>query len=1264
MKPPCKVKKQKSARSSNSENLMGVRKTKPKKIEIKKHVWFDLNATIIFPEHSDYQKTVGEHLKQKKSSLRCKSTLSVAKSSKGILKKSFSSVSTRSSSADKDNNSNKSCFDYSVSSHDDNPLQPNLSMQCIKKPLKGILKNKCVNFLESNNSVSHYGCRYSLEKCDENFVSGENVSPCSSHGICDSVTNLRLKSQPITFQNLKTNVVEKASFDSLMSSVSRLQISKVTVSNNNNSDSDILCDLRARSMNPNCVDDPEFEARLDMNNNSQNLDANFMPDNEKVQQDEVFTADQKVSNILCDNLRIRSLESIDISKVKPCLDMNNNSQDWDENLTPDNEIAQQDEVFTADQKIYYMQCDNLVFNEYCEDNADAWLDMNNNSQDWDKNLTHDNEKVQQDEVFTPDQNKKNVIEQSDSQNDALLDPDYSLPPAIFMATTAQSHCPIKSNPLTPGVESNNISKETINLDSVNGNNHSVVSEYLNNVRKTCCEVLTCPVINCGMTFIDETLYRYHLSTLEHSQCNPTKTLVNGTLPLLANFLCPSCGLTFAEESSCIDHMLTQDHLPLLPPVSFFVYTCPQCLSFFPSFLSAAQHMESSNHYITSFSFVDDQKSCHLSSPIPVPYRVMEEFKSRCQKVGCDLLCEDCGLKLLSPLQLNSHLKEAHRVVSKCHQTSIDVFNSFLTHLACAECRQFIYSKTSQSQLCIHTDCPLQGPVLSLKAKSLREFILRCGITDCNVATENDLELKTTVGPSISEPSLSDSCQSKLYQKKISMFRKKLNSNKVKIDKAVAVFCNEVSDLSSSSENDLVNKAPESTNQFEASCSYDYNETNTSHRLKKQGRSNTKRNEEQEDGSPSQNHSSGHSVEKRLPGKRGTSLKRKHNLSLSPDQKKKRKLSQIKDFNIESSDEGAAVKTDVFLQLSSSPSSSTKDGGYLSEEIHLPSECNSYAVDGNHLTQGESVSHESFGLWNLCSFAFDTSSSRQGPIVTESSDLAQNNDNLPSNHENSELSQAVQLEILKGIQNFRKCPCKRNKTNKGKGKGRKHTNDYKTPYKSSCNYCYFKLYHSTIIKNKDIKQTAIQPQQSCAETLRSTALVDPSLRLCLDGPFTFDIPSTSEEFLESAGLSKIMSPQMDHLAQMDRIIFADLENFMIFDLIIEPLLPASFVWGFISSRPGTPYHMETFFAKYPLYCALKCENRVHVSIDIGTSKDAADFAMCLTIAKVDDRLPTSIPFFIVSRDKGFKEVENQMKHSDRKVVLLTPKGYLSAQDFYI
>ncbi|KAK0052142.1 E3 SUMO-protein ligase ZNF451 [Biomphalaria pfeifferi] len=1174
---------------------MGVRKTKPKKIEIKKHVWFDLNATIIFPEHSDYQKTVGEHLKQKKSSLQCKSSLSVAKSIKGILKKSFSSVSTRSSSVDKDNNSNKSCFDYSVSSHDDNPLQPNLSMQCRKKPLKGILKNKCVNFLESNNSVSHYGCRYSLEKCDENFVSGENVSPCSSLGICDSVTNLRLKSQPITFQNLKTNVLEKASFDSLMSSVSRLQISKVPVSDNHNSDSDIMCDnLRARLMNPNCVDEPEFEAWLEMNNNSQDWDENLTPNNEIVQQDEVFTADQKVSNILCDNLRIRSLESIDISKLKPCLDMNNNSQDWD------------------------------------------------------KNLTHDNEKVQQDEVFTSDQNKKNVIEQGDSQNDALLDPDYSLPPAIFMATTAQSHCSIKSNPVTPGIESNNISKETINLDLVNGNNHSVISEYLNNVRKTCCEVLTCPVINCGMTFIDETLYRYHLSTLEHSQCNPTKTLINGTLPLLANFLCPSCGLTFAEESSCIDHMLTQDHLPLIPPVSFFVYTCPQCLSFFPSFLSAAQHMESSNHYITSFSFVDDQKSCHLSSPIPVPFRVMEELKSRCQKVGCDLLCEDCGLKLLSPLQLNSHLMEAHRVVSKCHQTSIDVFNSFLTHLACAECKQFIYSKTSPSQLYIHTDCPLQGPVLSLKATSLREFILRCGITDCNVATENDLELKTIVGLSISEPSLSDSCQSKLYQKKISMFRKKLNSNKVKIDKAVAVFCNEVSDLSSSSEKDLVNKAPESTNQFEASCSYDYNDTNTSHRLKKQGRRNKKRNEEEEDGSPSQNHNSGHSVEKRLPGKRGTSLKRKHNLSLLPDQKKKRKLSQIKDFNIESSDEGAAVKTDVFHQLSSSPSSSTKDGGYLSEEIHLPSECNSYAVDGNLLTQGESVSHESFGLWNLCSFAFDTSSSRQGPIVTESSDLAQNNDNLPSNHENSELSQAVQLEILKGIQNFRKCPCIRNKSNKGKGKGRKHTNNYKTPYKSSCNYCYFKLYHSTIIKNKDTKQTAIQLQQSCAETLRSTALVDPSLCLCLDGPFTFDVPSTSKEFLESAGLSKIMSPQMDHLAQMDRIIFADLENFMIFDLIIEPLLPASFVWGFISSRPGTPYHMETFFAnRYPLYCALKCENCVHVSIDIGTSKDAADFAMCLTIAKVDDRLPTSIPFFIVSRDKGFKEVENQMKHSDRK-----------------
>ena len=74
----------------------------------------------------------------------------------------------------------------------------------------------------------------------------------------------------------------------------------------------------------------------------------------------------------------------------------------------------------------------------------------------------------------------------------------------------------------------------------------------------------------------------------------------------------------------------------------------------------------------------------------------------------------------------------------------DVFADLLTDQACAECGQFIYQGLPSTGMCLHTGCPLQGPVLSWPARTLREFVLRCGITGIGVGTEYNLDCGTLV----------------------------------------------------------------------------------------------------------------------------------------------------------------------------------------------------------------------------------------------------------------------------------------------------------------------------------------------------------------------------------------------------------------------------------------------------------------------------------------------------------------------------------------
>ncbi|XP_052091771.1 E3 SUMO-protein ligase ZNF451-like [Mytilus californianus] len=123
----------------------------------------------------------------------------------------------------------------------------------------------------------------------------------------------------------------------------------------------------------------------------------------------------------------------------------------------------------------------------------------------------------------------------------------------------------------------------------------------------------------------------------------------------------------------------------------------------------------------------------------------------------------------------------------------------------------------------------------------------------------------------------------------------------------------------------------------------------------------------------------------------------------------------------------------------------------------------------------------------------------------------------------------------------------------------------------------------------------------------------------------------------------------YLKTMVNIIFLDLDNWTGFFPKLPNRLPERFfVWAFYGGNTHwkEPYQCGAY--EYQVR-----ENRFYLHDRCGTRKDAADFAICLTVGQMDMVLPPTVHFTILSGDKGFMEIERQMKSSKRKAVVIDP-----------
>ncbi|XP_059151665.1 uncharacterized protein LOC131937922 [Physella acuta] len=1014
-------------------------------------------------------------------------------------------------------------------------------------------------------------------------------------------------------------------------------------------------------------------------------------------------------------------------------------------------------------------------------------------------------------------------------------------------------------------------------------------------------LLPCPVLNCGKVFSHQALLDDHLTSLQHSPCSPLATLVNAAVTSRGGYLCPSCGQLFLDEKACLEHMLQLGHSALLSPVHYSVFTCPQCLCFFSSLSHALQHMDNLAHHSPAFVFKESREQFNSAAPIPVPSRLMLELLARCQQVPFVMSCQNCACGIETAEQLNSHLADKHLVVSKCSRLVRDVFSELLTDQACAECHQYIYQGVPASGLSIHLDCPLQGPVLTLPARSLKTFILHCGITGITTACETSHSMFRTTGSSCSATNIqhTSGAATALFSSYIPASSKSscpLPSASIKVEggphsslsKLVQshgnsssrqvkppegpmlsnpegpmlsnpegpmlsnpegpmlsnpegpmlsnpegpmlsnpegpmlsnpegpmlsnpegpmlsnpegpMLSNPEGPMLSNPEGPMLSNPegpmlsnPEGPRSIvkaryqccifdgdsDSSLDSDFSE-NVSFKahVKSSKRPGLYR--------AGQKVPHTNQVTKRKRGSTNTGsgpvLSKRAKLEIVPVSKViKTRLTKADPETVTSrymladpkamesrymladpkamesrymladpkamesrymlADPKAMEATYMLANLTAMESmymladSKAMESMFMladpkaMESMYMLADpkamesrymladpkamesrymladpkamesrymladpkamesrymlADPKAMESRYMLADPKAMESRYMLADPKAMesrymladptAMESRYMLADPTAMESRymladptamEFGLNSDKTLSNTSDEsclpKAERASTKSLLISVASLPKSAC----TGQRKMSLRRKLIEKKTSR-------YSKVYETRYKCSRCVTPAVWRPhrQQTHSPHLASSLigrlqrqpplLITPSLNLHLTRPLKRNERTTVKRYTHY----KLISPEVKYLAQMRCIIFADLENVMVFNHLIGPLQPATYIWGFICARPKTPFHLESYYHKFPVYNELKEANCVHISTEIGTSKDAADIAMTLTMGKLDDRLPTHIPFFIVSEDRGFREVVNQLKQRVVRVVSHR-RGILPIRDFRV
>ncbi|XP_072912642.1 E3 SUMO-protein ligase ZNF451 isoform X4 [Hemitrygon akajei] len=127
------------------------------------------------------------------------------------------------------------------------------------------------------------------------------------------------------------------------------------------------------------------------------------------------------------------------------------------------------------------------------------------------------------------------------------------------------------------------------------------------------------------------------------------------------------------------------------------------------------------------------------------------------------------------------------------------------------------------------------------------------------------------------------------------------------------------------------------------------------------------------------------------------------------------------------------------------------------------------------------------------------------------------------------------------------------------------------------------------------------------------------------------------------------PDLDLLRTMTHLVFIDLDNWAgFFNNLPGQLNQGTFFWGFQGGKNNWKAPENC-----PVYNYLVNTGCFFLHPRCSARKDAADFAICMHAGRMDEQLPKHIPFTVLSGDKGFEELKNQLKKTMRPGHVLNP-----------
>ncbi|XP_048352589.1 E3 SUMO-protein ligase ZNF451-like isoform X4 [Sphaerodactylus townsendi] len=707
--------------------------------------------------------------------------------------------------------------------------------------------------------------------------------------------------------------------------------------------------------------------------------------------------------------------------------------------------------------------------------------------------------------------------------------------------------------------------------------------------------ILCPIMHCNKKFDNGYLLLGHLKRFDHSPCDPTVTLHG---PPSSSFACIVCNKRFPTSQQYSDHCVSKasendGHERNYPPQHIQFFACPFCFLLFSLRDECLQHMAAKNHF--SHSFKLSEKS---GTPLPLPFPAYAKnlLISLCKEVPFKVKCVSCQRPLRSHAELTAHFRTRCRNAGPAalsEKNICQVAEIFKAKGFCQSCNELFIDDNDITK---HT-CKTLHKVNFLT--TMEQSVLIFCHTNKNVSHLKHRSI-------VKSTSLKRSLAMDDHDETTSKQKRGLEDNSQEICSALTVktwMCE--CHLTFPSE-DLVEKHIFSANRICHKCAVcgKFAENVSIIRLHM-----------------SRFHGGAHLANFLF-------YCQSCNVDL---QKGNDVLAHVTEYHCGHSyfcekyvsEDDFALSSDKLTDPFCNNSLGTENQSVTPMELSAPS---------SPMDQSEESSHQEKWQCCLCEEIFDSEDAVKQHCMS-----------LESHHFHRFSCDLCKVTFRKIETLHRHCQDR-------------HNNVVQIKY--LCGFCgdlffdaeeefllHFKGFHS---RDYICVSETTKPSIKTFETIEESSLLNCG---CREKYISKENRKTDYEKCQADMLAKDSEdlPDLDYLCTMTHIIMMDLDNWgSFFQQLPASLNQGTFIWGFQGGHGKwkQPVNCKMFNYLNKIGCFF-------LHPHCGTRREAADFAICVHVGRLDEYLPKHIPFTILSGDKGFLELENQLKMTQRTTRILDP-----------